>query len=178
VEYNAGNQATDSIDGLTISIADRFLRMQLKIKTKVQAAFEEVVMGFDRNLFEKLNPPFPPVRVCRFDGSQTGDRVVLELNFIFFKQEWESSITFHTRTADSYEFHDEGIRLPFFLSKWKHRHRIEKAGNNTRIIDDISFRASPTWLTWLLWPLLAGQFVYRVPVYKKYFRSKSVRLRT
>lgn len=117
----------------------------------------------------KLNPPFPPVRLIRFDGSETGDVVSLELNFILFKQTWESLIVEDNLTDREFYFIDEGCKLPFFLKYWRHKHRIVKNGQGAEIVDDITFR-SPFWvIDFLLYPVLWLQFLYRKPVYKKYF---------
>jgi hypothetical protein len=67
--------------------------MKLTLQTRVEQDYLSVKKGFDQTLFQKLSPPFPPVKLLRFDGSSTGDLVVLELNFLFFKQRWTSEIT-------------------------------------------------------------------------------------
>ncbi len=145
--------------------------MKIKVKTEVYASVEKVKSGFTQDLFRQLNPPFPPVTVSRFDGCRRGDRVVLELNFLFFRQTWESLITSHVSTATEFSFVDEGIILPFFLKYWKHHHVAIREGDTTVIIDDITFR-TPTRLTdYLLYPILYLQFLYRRPIYKKYFKN-------
>jgi len=143
--------------------------MKLTIKTSVQQSFQQVWAGFTEDLFNKLSPPFPPVKVIQFDGCRKGDEVELELNFLLFKQRWKSLITDQQRTDKEIFFLDEGVKLPFFLSFWRHRHRIIKDGNNTIIADEIEFR-TPTLLTdYLFYPLLWVQFAYRKPIYRKAF---------
>ena len=90
------------------------LLMRLHLQTAVASAYLEVKEGFTESLFAKLAPPFPPVKVRRFDGCKTGDTVDLELNFIFFKQKWTSKITEDHCDAQEFLFVDEGIVLPFF----------------------------------------------------------------
>jgi ligand-binding SRPBCC domain-containing protein len=144
--------------------------MKLIIKTPVQQSYQQVWAGFTEDLFLKLSPPFPPVKVIQFDGCQKGDVVELELNFLFFKQRWRSLITDQQTTDSEIFFLDEGVKLPFFLTFWRHRHRIIKNGNGTIIGDEIEFR-TPTLLTnYLFYPLLWAQFAYRKPIYRKYFR--------
>ena len=89
--------------------------MRLLLQTAVESAHLEVKEGFTEALFAKLAPPFPPVKVLRFDGCRAGDLVDLELNFIFFKQKWTSKITEDHLDAQEFRFVDEGIVLPFFL---------------------------------------------------------------
>jgi ligand-binding SRPBCC domain-containing protein len=145
--------------------------MKITISTPVKQSIEEVWAGFDQKLFSKLAPPFPPVRLLRFDGSEVGNEVHLELNFIVFKQIWTSLIIQNVKTDKEIYFIDEGIKLPFFLTYWQHKHRIVKiiamkTGVHTRIIDEIEFK-SP--FGFLLYPVLYLQFLYRKPIYKRIF---------
>ena len=144
--------------------------MRLTITTFVKQDWKQVTKGFTEELFLALNPPFPPVKLLQFDGCHKDDVVTLELNFLLFKQTWQSLITSDEKGSDHFQFVDEGVKLPFFLKNWTHRHRIEKSSNGSRIIDDINF-STGTWLTDLIfWPLLYGQFAYRTPIYKRFFR--------
>ena len=143
--------------------------MKLTIQTRVNRPYDQVWAGFDKTLFDQLSPPFPPVRVVRFDGCLKGDIVDLELNFLLFKQRWVSHITDQKTTDTEIFFVDEGRQLPFFLSQWTHRHRILKDQNNAIIADEITFR-TPFWLTdYLFYPLLWVQFAYRKPIYRRVF---------
>lgn len=143
--------------------------VNLRFGTKVNSKWKHVRERFDRDLFEALNPPFPPVEVVRFDGCHKGDEVSLELNFIFFKQKWTSLITEHGYSDNGFYFIDEGKKLPFFLKRWKHHHGLMGLTEGTEIIDDIHY-ATGTWLTdMLLYPMLYLQFAIRKPVYRKYF---------
>ena len=147
--------------------------MKLTIQTSVQQPYQQVWTGFTKDLFTKLSPPFPPVKVIRFDGCLKGDVVELELNFLVFKQSWKSLITDQQTTDVDIFFLDEGIKLPFFLSSWRHYHRIIKDSNSTIIADEIEFR-TPTILTdYLLYPLLWAQFAYRKPIYRSVFNRKT-----
>lgn len=57
--------------------------MQITLQTAVEKSHLQVMEGFTESLFSRLAPPFPPVKVLRFDGCKAGDIVDLELNFIF-----------------------------------------------------------------------------------------------
>jgi hypothetical protein len=76
--------------------------MNIFLKTSVEKSIQEVWDGFDEKLFKALAPPFPPFRVLRFDGCLTGDKVGIELDFIFFKQNWESDIIEHQKADGEY----------------------------------------------------------------------------
>lgn len=144
--------------------------MHILLKTTVAQPVGQVASRFNRQLFEALNPPFPPVRLLRFDGSRTGDEVHLELNFLLFRQVWKSRITDDQSSAEEISFVDEGIQLPFFLSYWRHRHRIIRVGNQSQIVDDITFRSPFFLMDFLLYPVLYLQFLYRKPIYRRYFK--------
>lgn len=148
--------------------------MKLTISTSVEQGYLDVKDGFNESLFKKLSPPFPPVRLLRFDGSQKGDIVSLELNFIFFKQKWTSHITEDRTTDLEFFFVDEGVELPFFLKKWRHTHRVISTGIGSIIRDEIEFEAPFGLMTVLLFPVLWLQFSYRKPVYRRIFKRTAL----
>lgn len=143
--------------------------MKLIIDTPVNQDYLSVKKGFDEKLFTRLSPPFPPVKLERFDGSKKGDLVSLELDFLLFKQKWTSLITDDQTNDQEFYFVDEGTELPFFLKKWTHKHRIIKKGDQSIIRDEIEYEGPFKIMTWLLFPALWGQFMYRKPIYKKVF---------
>jgi ligand-binding SRPBCC domain-containing protein len=145
--------------------------MHIVIKTPVKQNYKQVAEGFTEKLFLSLNPPFPPVKLLRFDGCKKGDRVSLQLNFIFFKQRWDSVITYDVLNEQEFGFIDEGEQLPFFLKTWKHHHRIKHVEHGTVIEDDIHYTAPFKLLTLLLYPVLYLQFLYRRPVYQRIFKK-------
>ncbi|QHT67965.1 hypothetical protein GXP67_15610 [Rhodocytophaga rosea] len=146
--------------------------MRFIIITPVAMDYQQVAQNFGKSLFQALNPPFPPVKLLRFDGNAKGDEVHLELNFIIFKQVWKSLITENNTNSKEIYFVDEGIQLPFFLKYWRHKHRIVNKSSGAAIIDDITFRSSFFLFDFLLYPVLYLQFLYRKPVYKKIFQKK------
>lgn len=144
--------------------------MKITLRTKVDASLPAVWQGFDESLFEKLSPPFPPVKLARFDGSHEGDVVSLELNFIFFKQKWVSHIVEQRETEEEIYFIDKGVELPFFLSFWQHKHRLIRAPQGGTIIaDEIEYRTPILLFDYLMYPVMWAQFAYRGPIYKKIF---------
>lgn len=149
--------------------------MKIAIETPVELGYLDVKSGFDAALFLQLSPPFPPVKLLRFDGSQKGNIVMLELNFGFFRQKWTSEITEESTTALEFYFIDEGIQLPFFLKKWRHRHRVISTGIGSIIRDEIEFEARVGSLSFLLFPVLWLQFYYRKAIYRRYFKGSKSR---
>ncbi len=145
--------------------------MKINFSTSVEQGYLDVKAGFTEALFKKLSPPFPPVRLLRFDGSQKGDIVSLELNFLLFRQKWTSEITADQTTDLEFYFVDEGIELPFFLKKWTHKHRVISSGIGSIIRDEIEYEAPFGVLTLLLFPVMWLQFAYRGPIYKRIFKK-------
>jgi ligand-binding SRPBCC domain-containing protein len=147
--------------------------MKIKIETSVAMSVEKVWEQFDEKLLLKLSPPFPPVRLISF-GQKIGEKVTMELNFFIIRQLWVSKITESYLSVTESYFIDEGEQLPFFLSYWKHKHLIvenKASANNSGsiIIDEIEFR-TPTILTdYIFYPILYLQFLYRKPIYQKFF---------
>ncbi len=153
-----------------------FIPMQITISTKVSQHFLQVKEGFNQDLFSSLSPPFPPVKLLRFDGSEKGDIVSLELNFLLFKQIWTSEIIEDHSNESEFYFVDKGIKLPFFLGYWQHKHRlINKGKSETEIRDEIHYLGANWFLTPLLYPILYLQFLYRKPVYRRIFSKKSLK---
>lgn len=148
--------------------------MKIHLQTSVEQGYLDVKAGFDASLFQKLSPPFPPVRLLRFDGSQKGDLVTLELNFIFFKQKWTSEITADQTSDLEFFFVDEGVELPFFLKKWRHKHRVISTGLGSIIRDEIDFEAPFGLMSVLLYPALWLQFAFRKPIYRRIFRRTAL----
>lgn len=147
--------------------------MRIKIKTKVHNSVQAIEQQFNEELFTKLNPPFPPATLLRYDGNTKGDRVVIKLNFLLFVNYWESVITANQSSEKKFQFVDEGRVLPFFLKKWKHTHTVEQGDSPdvSYIIDDINYDSGGFFLSLLTYPLLFPLFVYRIPLYKKYLKK-------
>ncbi|KYG81525.1 hypothetical protein EV198_1716 [Roseivirga ehrenbergii] len=145
--------------------------MKIKISTKVEQDLSNVKEGFNERLFIRLNPPFPKVELNRYDGCKSGDIVGLTLNFFLFKQEWISEIIDQTETEQRFEFIDVGKKLPSFFKRWRHKHIMERLESGTMIVDDIEYTTPFLLLNYILYPLIYFQFIYRIPIYKKWFRK-------
>lgn len=146
--------------------------MTINLRTLVDQPVATVWLGFNRDLFIRLSPPFPPVRLLRFDGCQTGDVVSLELNFLLFKQVWTSHIIDQQTTPDETYFIDQGTQLPFFLRTWRHKHRLIRENERTLIADEIQFQTPSRLVDYLIYPVMWAQFAYRKPIYRQLFSHK------
>ena len=152
--------------------------MRLSFTTTVGQSYHDVVAGFTLELFQKLTPTFPPVKVVRYDGCKKGDEVHIEMVVPVLNRTelWVSritkagEITSHDVFADEWFFIDEGVKLPFFLTAWRHVHRVVKGENGGAvIIDDIEYRA-PWYLLFGVHLVLSAQFAARQPIYQEYFK--------
>lgn len=143
--------------------------MNIRIETKVAKSHEQVFSAFKEDLFMALNPPIMPVKLLRFDGCKKGDEVHIQLPFGML---WVSDITDFSHSEKEIYFIDEGRKLPIPLKKWRHQHRIIAQGENTTlIVDDIDFSTNNRLLDFLIYPALWLQFVYRKPVYRRWFNK-------
>ena len=143
--------------------------LSYSISTSIQAPISYVKELFTANLLLRLSPPFPRVSLQRFDGCKKDDNVILEINLVFTKVTWSSLITEDKLTADEWFFIDEGVKMPFGLNYWQHKHRVKKINEEScEIIDEISFDTRNEFLNYLLFPFLWGMIFYRKPFYQKY----------
>lgn len=143
-----------------------------ELTCRVSASLPYVWSKFDKSLLAKLAPPFPIARIIQFDGCQINDKVCIELDFLLYKTRWYSVITSYQADSSSYVFVDEGTKVPFGITRWRHEHRMESiTEKESLIIDKISFETNYKLLDWLLFPLFWGMIAYRTPLYKKYLHQ-------
>lgn len=133
------------------------------------ANYQVVKSGFNIRLFEALCPPFPEIRILRFDGVRNGDLVQLELNFFLFKWQWWGVVIHEEESESHFLFVDSGEKLPPFLSSWTHEHRIAKTANGCSITDEIRFSAGKWWPDALVRLMVILQMKPRRSIYRKYF---------
>ena len=142
--------------------------MRIILRTKVKGDYLKVMKQFDLDLFEFLKPKGADMKVEKFTGSKTGDEVHLRFNSPL-KMKWVSHITDHGADKKQCFFLDEGVVLPFFLGSWKHMHIVEKYGDNSVIVDHITFKATWRIFTIFLYPIILFGFLPRKKAYPKYF---------
>ncbi|WP_205501246.1 SRPBCC family protein [Rufibacter psychrotolerans] len=143
--------------------------MKLHLKTSVAQPYKAVLDGFTVDLFKALSPPFPRLKILRFDGSSPGDRVEVELQAGFIRRRWTSLITERQVTPQEAWFVDEGQELPAPLTFWRHKHLITHEGTHSTIHELIEYRTGSLLLDWLLYPIFWAQFWARGPVYRQIF---------
>lgn len=146
--------------------------MRLLLSTRVTASDPaRVLAAFDEQLFRALAPPFPRLRVVRFDGSRPGDLVAVELDWLLVRQTWTSLITEAAASPDEAYFVDEGQQLPWPFRAWRHRH-IARAlpTGGVEIRDDIVYSTGFRLFDAILYPVMWLQFAYRKPIYRRVFQ--------
>ncbi|MCR9288740.1 MAG: hypothetical protein NXI23_15295 [Bacteroidetes bacterium] len=143
--------------------------MNIEIKTKVNGNYKDIMRQFDKKLFEALKPSHADMKIIVFTGSKKGDKVHLRFHSPI-KADWISHITDDGENEKESFFIDEGLKLPFPMSYWKHKHIVRKITDSTSyIIDDITFKGPVFFLSWLLYPAIYLGFYPRKKIYKKYF---------
>jgi ligand-binding SRPBCC domain-containing protein len=145
--------------------------MNLKLKTSVKGNYKKVMAAFDLSLFEALKPPFGEMEIVEFTGSKKGNRVHIKFHSPI-KAEWISDIIEDEVTNEMAWFVDVGIKLPWPLVTWSHRHIVEKVDNeNSIIIDDITFTGSNFFLSLIMFPAIFLGFYPRKSIYQDYFKK-------
>ncbi len=145
--------------------------MKLILRTKVNGNYKDVMSKFDRDLFLALAPPFPPIELKKFTGSETGDEVHIRFKPPVNK-DWISDITDHGFDENEAYFVDEGRVVPPPLKTWKHRHIVRRISENeSEIVDDIEYGCGNGILNILMYPALLIGFFPRRWTYKKYFNK-------
>ncbi|MCP2043032.1 hypothetical protein [Pontibacter sp. HSC-36F09] len=143
--------------------------MLLHLKTAVEQDFRSVFHAFDEQLFRKLAPPYPRLKLLRFDGSESGDVVEVELQTGIKSFRWTSLITEREITDTAAWFVDEGQEVPPPLRKWRHKHLVTQHGSGALIHDIIDYSTGYKALDAMLYPLMLAAFGLRKPIYKKLF---------
>ncbi len=145
--------------------------MNLILRTPVKGYYKNVMAAFDRRLFEALKPPVGEMEIKEFTGSQKGDKVHIQFHSPI-KAEWISDIVEDQITEQRAWFVDVGVKLPWPLATWTHRHIVERVDDqNSIIVDDITFSGSNFILSLLLYPAIFLGFYPRKNIYKDYFKK-------
>lgn len=145
--------------------------MNIILKTPVKGYYKDVMAAFDRRLFEALKPPVGKMEIVDFTGSKKGDKV--HLQFLSpIKAEWISDIVEDGMNDHRAWFVDVGVKLPWPLATWTHKHIVEKIDDqNSMIIDDITFTGSNPIISLALHPAIFMGFYPRKKIYRDYFED-------
>lgn len=145
----------------------------LLIPHEVAGTVPQIFSGFTQDLFLALSPKLPPAKLLRYDGNNVGDIVEIRLGIPPITQVWISEIIDHDENSNEAYFIDKGIKLPFPLTYWQHKHVIRRKDDRTVvIIEDITFGTKYGWLTSLMKPFIYSQFAARGPKYKRFFTAR------
>lgn len=144
--------------------------MKILLVTKVTCPLARIKVGFSRELFLALGPPWVKINLKRFDGCKVGDEVHLEIKQGPLNQKWVSVISRAEETKGQWFFRDEGKVLPWPLKLWRHDHIVRRLSDtDSEIIDDITYDAGV--FNYVLYPLLRATFGIRPKRYKKFFEG-------
>jgi len=112
--------------------------------------------------FQRLTPPWAPVRIERFDGIDDGCRAVLRIGPGPLALRWVAE---HHDVIPGRQFRDRQVQGPF--PYWDHTHRFEPLGAEaSRLVDRIEYELpggalGATLAPYVLEPELRRQFAYR-----------------
>jgi len=135
----------------------------LEFTTTLDAAPERVFRWHARpGAFERLVPPWAPVRLERFEGIGEGDRAVLRMGPGPLALRWVAE---HHDVIEGRQFCDRQVQGPF--AHWDHTHRFEPTDEGgCRLVDRIEYALPAGGLgaavaPYLVEPELRRQFAYR-----------------
>jgi uncharacterized protein (TIGR01777 family) len=135
----------------------------LEFTTTLDAAPERVFRWHARpGAFERLVPPWAPVRLERFEGIGEGDRAVLRMGPGPLALRWVAE---HHDVIEGRQFCDRQVQGPF--AYWDHTHRFEPTDEGgCRLVDRIEYALPAGGLgaaaaPYLVEPELRRQFAYR-----------------
>ncbi len=120
------------LPSLCFSAVPRFTK-----STKINAPAEAVFAWHEREgAFERLTPPWEPVRIVRRTGSiHDGDRLEMEMGKPPASIRWVAE---HRDYRPGASFCDVQVRGPF--ARWEHTHRVEPNGpDSCTLTDDIRY---------------------------------------
>lgn len=144
------------------TIALRMATQTFRASSILQDAASAVFNWHARSgAFQRLVPPWAPLRLEQFEGIREGDRAVLRVGPGPLALRWVAE---HHDVVDGRQFCDRQVQGPFAL--WNHTHRFEPTGDGgCRLVDQIEYalpggRAGDLVAPWVE-PELRRQFTYR-----------------
>jgi len=147
--------------------------MKLLFETKINKSFLEIKSKFNQDLFMALKPPLVNLDIKRFNGCSVKDEIHLDIGSFGLKQKWVCVITEENQSDKEWSFVDEGRIMPWPLASWRHHHRVIQLNKDTSlIVDDISYRCTPSWLSGIIYPAMWLSFASRPKCYKNFFKGE------
>ncbi|MCF8412762.1 MAG: SRPBCC family protein [Melioribacteraceae bacterium] len=142
----------------------------IEIKAPQNEVFE---FHRDTNNLPIISPPFPKAQILSMSEIPLirGSEIVIQLNFLLFRQVWEITISeFEIPTMIS-DFQKRGL-----FEYWHHYHIFEPTEHGVKMIDKVEFTPPLGILGRIVNPLIFLQlelmFRYRHRKTKEYFESK------
>lgn len=142
--------------------------MRFTVTTHVRGVSPQAAYSvFTDRLLAALSPPFVKPVTQLYEGNRPGHQLRFSLHTPLGTQTWTGKVTEEQISETEIYFVDEGLEMPFGLIYWRHKHRLLKTVEGTRIRDEVQFRTKNSLLSVLLFPVLWFQFLYRKPMYAK-----------
>ncbi|WP_051314682.1 SRPBCC family protein [Alteribacter aurantiacus] len=111
---------------------------KFEYKTVIDQPIGEVWAFFSNNNNLATITGFPKVIVRGNDEVKKGSKVLLELNFIIMRLNWQGRIV---DVNEKESFTDVGEKVPFPFRLWSHTHRFNSKGDKTMMVDEVTFRS-------------------------------------
>lgn len=127
----------------------------------------EAYSVFTDQLLTTLSPPFAKPVTRLYEGNRPGHRLHFILHTPLGAKTWTGKVTEEQVSEAEIYFIDEGAEMPFGLTYWRHKHRLIKTNEGTRIRDEVQFETKNSFLAFFLFPVLWFQLLYRKPMYEK-----------
>lgn len=139
-------------------------------QTVVAASREEVWNYFQDPVQLEEMTQFPEVEVESSGKTESGTEIRLYLYFGIWKTVWDSVITYVDAPK---AFQDQGKKLPFPFTAWKHTHTFQELGPLTGVHDYIEFESVVP--AWMVKCFLSGMFKSRKAFVVKQFSPENRR---
>lgn len=107
--------------------------MKIEVKHKISGDLKTQFKKMNKELFKFLNPKFIPLKIDVFE--EISKNSIFKLRILFFK--WNGVVSEYVIGDNESYFVDEGVILPFPLTKWRHKHILKKIDNQLFLIEDV-----------------------------------------
>lgn len=146
---------------------------KLFFESKVDSAFEKVVLHIGKNLFKEITPAVLNFNIIKFDGISVGDDIKIQMNFgkEFI---WHSKVVSSKKNEVELTFIDVGILMLPFMKSWHHEHQFKLVEDGKTIIRDfISFECEPKIFEFLYYGIFYTMFKIRSQTYNSFFIARN-----
>jgi ligand-binding SRPBCC domain-containing protein len=145
---------------------------KLVFKKKVKATLAQIEKKINKDFFQQMIPPIYPVELIDFEIPKDGAEFSIALKGPYPLKIWQGHMHSFSRQVKEYEFVDEGKRLPFPFSKWRHKHRfVESPVGGTFLVDEIEYECVDERFEKVVEMFLFFYFKYRQFQYQKLLKD-------